>query len=64
MSWWGWGEDGHDVALPEPALALLRSELGVDPAAGARPVALEEVRLPEPRLDASVRARLAAVVLT
>ena len=21
MRWWGWGEDGHDVALPEHALA-------------------------------------------
>ena len=62
MRWWGWGEDGHDVALPEHALAMLRSELGIDPAAGARPVALEEVRLPDSRLDGSVRARLVAVV--
>jgi alkyldihydroxyacetonephosphate synthase len=62
MRWWGWGEDGHDVALPEHALAMLRSELGIDPAAGALPVALEAVRLPDSRLDASVRARLAAVV--
>jgi alkyldihydroxyacetonephosphate synthase len=62
MRWWGWGEDGHDVALPEHALAMLRSELGIDSGAGARPVALEDVRLPDSRLDASVRARLAAVV--
>jgi alkyldihydroxyacetonephosphate synthase len=62
MRWWGWGEDGHDVALPEDALALLRSELGIDASAGARPVALEEVRLPDPRLDASVRARLGSAV--
>jgi alkyldihydroxyacetonephosphate synthase len=62
MRWWGWGEDAHDVPVPEHALAMLRSELGIDPAAGARPVALEEVRLPDSRLDASVRARLAAVV--
>jgi len=62
MRWWGWGEDGHDVALPEHALAMLRSELGLDADAGARPVALEDVRLPDSRLDASVRARLAAVV--
>ena len=52
MRWWGWGEDGHDVALPEHALAMLRSELGIDPVAGARPVALEDVRLPDSRLDA------------
>jgi alkyldihydroxyacetonephosphate synthase len=62
MRWWGWGEDGHDAALPEQALTLLRSELGLDPSAGARPVALEEVRLPESRLDRSVRERLARVV--
>ena len=62
MRWWGWGEDGHDVALPEPALAMLRAELGIDPAAGARPIAIEAVQLPDSRLDASVRARLAAVV--
>ncbi len=62
MRWWGWGEDGHDVALPEHALELLRSSLGLDPAAGSAPVALEEVRLPESRLDGAVRARLAAVV--
>jgi alkyldihydroxyacetonephosphate synthase len=62
MRWWGWGEDGHDVALPEHALEMLRSELGIDPAAGSRPVALEDVRLPDSRLDASVRERLAAVV--
>jgi alkyldihydroxyacetonephosphate synthase len=62
VRWWGWGEDAHDVALPEHALALLRSELGIDASAGARPVALEEVRLPDSRLDASVRARLATAV--
>src|SRR3954447_22096119 len=62
MRWWGWGEDGHDVPLPEPAVELLRGELGLDPAAGTPPVALEEVRLPESRLDGAVRARLAAVV--
>jgi alkyldihydroxyacetonephosphate synthase len=62
VRWWGWDEDGHDVALPEHALEMLRSEIGLDPAAGAPHVALEEVRLPESRLDASVRARLAGVV--
>jgi alkyldihydroxyacetonephosphate synthase len=62
MRWWGWGEDGHDVAVPEHALALLRSELGIDPSAGTPPVALEQVRLPDSRLDATVRGRLAGVV--
>jgi alkyldihydroxyacetonephosphate synthase len=50
------------VALPEPARGLLRSELGVDPDAARGPVGLDEVRLPEPRLDAAVRSRLEAAV--
>jgi alkyldihydroxyacetonephosphate synthase len=62
MRWWGWGEDGHVVTMPEPAAALLRDELGVDESARRRPVALEEVRLPEPRLPAAARERLAAAV--
>ena len=62
MRWWGWGEDGHDVVLPEHALAMLREEIGLDPAAGARPVALEEVKLPDSRLDAAMRERLVRTV--
>jgi alkyldihydroxyacetonephosphate synthase len=62
MRWWGWGEDGQVVAMPEPAAALLRAELGTDESARRRPVALEEVRLPEPRLPAAARERLVDVV--
>jgi alkyldihydroxyacetonephosphate synthase len=62
MRWWGWGEDGHEVSLPEPAQALLRDELGADLSARHEPVALEEVRLPEPRLPGGARARLEAAV--
>ncbi|MGH2741833.1 MAG: FAD-binding protein, partial [Thermoleophilaceae bacterium] len=62
MRWWGWGEDGHQVSLPEPAVALLRDELGADPSARHAPVALEEVRLPEPRMLGGTRARLEAAV--
>jgi alkyldihydroxyacetonephosphate synthase len=62
MRWWGWGEEGHQVTLPEPALALLRDELGADPSARHEPVALEDVRLPEPRLPGGARARLEAAV--
>ena len=62
MRWWGWGEGGHELALPDPVLALLRDELEVDPAARHEPVELEAVRLPEPRLEASVRERLAQAV--
>ncbi len=62
MRWWGWGEDGHDVTLPDHALAMLRDEIGLDPAAGSRPVALEEVKLPASRLDGASRQRLVTVV--
>jgi alkyldihydroxyacetonephosphate synthase len=57
MRWWGWGEDGHVVTMPEQATTLLRGELGGE--SGRRgPVALEEVRLPEPRLPAAASERL------
>jgi alkyldihydroxyacetonephosphate synthase len=62
MRWWGWGEDGHQVSLPEPAVALLSEELEADLSARRRPVALEEVRLPDPRLPRSARADLEAAV--
>ena len=63
MRWWGWGEDGHVVAMPEAATALLREEIGADPSAPPRRhVALEEVRLPAPRLPATARERLSAAV--
>jgi alkyldihydroxyacetonephosphate synthase len=63
VRWWGWGEDGHVVAMPEAATALLREEIGADPSAPPRRhVALEEVRLPAPRLPASARERLSAAV--
>jgi alkyldihydroxyacetonephosphate synthase len=62
VRWWGWGEDGHDVPLPEPALAMLREELGADPSSRYAPVALEEVRMPDPRLPAAARAALEKAV--
>lgn len=62
MRWWGWGEDGHQVPLPEPALALLRNELDADLAVRHEPVALDEARLPDARLPRSARARLEAAV--
>ena len=62
MRWWGWGEDGHDVVLPEVATELLRSSLGVQAGERRRPVALEQIRLPRPRLPAAVRDRLVAIV--
>jgi alkyldihydroxyacetonephosphate synthase len=62
MRWWGWGEDGHEVPLPEPALGMLGDELGADPSTRRTPVPLEEVRLPSPRLSGAVRDRLAGIV--
>jgi alkyldihydroxyacetonephosphate synthase len=63
VRWWGWGEDGHVVAMPEAATALLREEIGADPSAPPRRhVALEEVRLPAPRLPAAAREGLSAAV--
>ena len=62
MRWWGWGEDGHEVTLAEPAVAMLREELEVDPTPRMAPVALEDVRLPEPRLAPGTRERLGAAV--
>jgi alkyldihydroxyacetonephosphate synthase len=61
MRWWGWGTDGHDPAVPDGLDALLRAELGVDGRA-TPPVALDEVRLPEPALAGEARAALEAVV--
>ncbi len=62
MRWWGWGEDGHEVRLPEAVEALLRDELEADPARRHAPVELDAVRLPEPRIEARARERLAAAV--
>ena len=61
MRWWGWGEDGHAVALPPAAETLLRAELGADPAPRAARVA-GEVSLPDSRLPAPARERLVAAV--
>jgi alkyldihydroxyacetonephosphate synthase len=62
MRWWGWGEDGHDVELPEAASFLLESQLGVPAGQRRSPVTLEDVRLPAPRLPAALRERLTALL--
>ena len=64
MRWWGWGEDERARAqpLPEGARALLASELGVEAGEPAPPVALNEVRLPDPRLPGALAERLRAIV--
>jgi alkyldihydroxyacetonephosphate synthase len=62
MRWWGWGEDGHDAPLSPGAQALLAERIGPLPEGHRHPVALEEVRLPEPALPAAARERLVDVV--
>ena len=52
---WGWGEPGAGPSLPPHADALLREQLGIDGGVVSRPVALEDVRLPEPSLPAGLR---------
>jgi alkyldihydroxyacetonephosphate synthase len=59
VRWWGWGEDGTDVELPDAGAALLVEEIGFDPAVRRRPVAESDVRLAEPQLPAPARERLA-----
>ena len=63
MRWWGWGEDGHDAPLSATARELLAGELGLARDGARRdPVALEDVRLPEPALAPAARERLVEVV--
>jgi alkyldihydroxyacetonephosphate synthase len=62
MRWWGWGEDGHEVALTDALNELLVNELGVDPGERRPPVGLGDVRLPDVRLPATLRERLAGLL--
>jgi alkyldihydroxyacetonephosphate synthase len=57
MRWWGWGDPSRRPELPEDALAALRAELGA-PERSVQPVALEDVRLPDPALPERALARL------
>jgi alkyldihydroxyacetonephosphate synthase len=58
MRWWGWAEPDAPVEVSEAGEAMLRSELGLGDER-TPPVALEDVRLPDPRplpeLGAEVR---------
>jgi alkyldihydroxyacetonephosphate synthase len=48
---WGWGEPGAGPSLSSHAVDFLRDELGIDGGVVSSPVALADVRLPEPALD-------------
>ncbi|HWK27047.1 MAG TPA: FAD-binding oxidoreductase [Solirubrobacter sp.] len=56
---WGWGEPGAGPALPEHAVPLLRSELGISGDVVSTPVAT--LAVPPSALPAAVRERLSAV---
>jgi alkyldihydroxyacetonephosphate synthase len=62
MRWWGWGEEGRSAALPAAAEALLERKLGAPVTEWTKRVSLDEVRLPTPRLEGDVRARLTEAV--
>ena len=59
---WGWGEPGAGPSLPEHAAEWLRSALDVSGEVVSRPVALDDVRVCAPALDAGVRDALEAIV--
>jgi alkyldihydroxyacetonephosphate synthase len=58
LRWWGWGEPAHPPRLPEPALRMLRSEIGLPADARGPRVELAEVRLPDSRLPGLAARRL------
>lgn len=61
MLWSGWGDPARATPLPDTVTGLLRDLLGVKPR-GVEPVALEEITVPEPALDAAaLRALVDAV---
>jgi alkyldihydroxyacetonephosphate synthase len=61
MKWWGWGNPAAPAELPPHALDFLGGELGIS---GERhpPVALEEVRLPDPSLPRKAEPKLVLAV--
>jgi alkyldihydroxyacetonephosphate synthase len=61
MRWWGWGEDAHAGAVSDRSLAWLEGELGtLDAPQG--PVALDAVRLEEPRLPGALHERFGDIL--
>ena len=65
MKWWGWGEEGVSFThTDKPALApFIRLHLGLDvEAETSRPVALDELRIPDSSLEPSLRSALESAV--
>src|SRR5215211_4178473 len=65
MKWWGWGDEGTSFThRDKPALApFIKRHLGLDvEGETARPVAFDDLRIPEPSLAGDLRAALEAAV--
>jgi alkyldihydroxyacetonephosphate synthase len=62
MRWWGWGEPPEPVAPSPAGEAMIRAELGLPDAPPQEPPAIEDVRLPEPRLSEAAADALRAAV--
>ncbi|MFL5781210.1 MAG: FAD-binding oxidoreductase, partial [Thermoleophilaceae bacterium] len=62
MRWWGWGEPPEPVAPSRAGEALLREELGLSDGPAQEPPAIEDVRLPDSRLDEAAADALRAAV--
>jgi alkyldihydroxyacetonephosphate synthase len=65
MKWWGWGEEGVSFThTDKPALApFIKLHLGLDvEAETSRPVAFDELRIPDSSLEPSLRSALEGAV--
>src|ERR671911_1524590 len=65
MKWWGWGDEGVSFThTDKPALApCIPLHLGLDvEAETSRPVALDELRIPDSSLEPSLRSALESAV--
>jgi len=62
LRWWGWGEDGAAIALPEPAARLLAEELDLSGSERGTRVELADVRVPDPSLPGAARRSLEEAV--
>lgn len=61
MKWWGWGNPGHELKLPDAALAQLKSTFGGELEETPH-VDAENIELPEPKLGRDLKERIERVV--